>query len=264
MRRPLAKLTYVGLLVVGILAGSVFHVLGSSTPTVFNACLTTGGTLIEVSTQTGARSCPDGSVPVSWNQQGPPGPAGGMSQILEITASTTFAVPAGVTRLMVEAWGGGGGGGNFDLTTCLTGGGGGSGGYLRSVLAVTPGESLSIVVGNGGTPGSAGTASAVIRGSSRVVSAGGGAAGTTSGGAGGQTITAAGLARTGNVGGSGQLDSMCQFGFGGGTVLGPVGQGGAPVQGSVVTLASASAGGSGSSSFQTAQPGANGEFILSW
>lgn len=65
------------------------------------------------------------------------------------TSSGTFTVPSGVTNIIVEAWGGGGSGG---VNSNGTGGGGGGGGgaYSRSALVVTPGNSYSVIVGNGG------------------------------------------------------------------------------------------------------------------
>lgn len=264
MKGSFTKLGYVGLLAGAVLVGSLLHVYGGTTPTVFQACLTPGGTLVQVSVSPGSSQCPSGTTPVTWNQQGPPGAAGGLTAISEITASTTFTVPSGTSRLMVEAWGGGGGGGSFNTTTCLAGGGGGGGGYLRTVIAVTPGESLAIVVGNGGTPGVAGTATVVMSGVTTIASAGGGAGGTTSGGAGGQVVSSTGLVRSGNLGGDGQADPMCLFGFGNGTILAPVGTGGPPVQGSVATLGSSSAGGSGSNTSSASQPGQPGEVILTW
>lgn len=70
------------------------------------------------------------------------------------TASSTgctWTVPAGVTSVRVLVVGGGGGGGGFH-----TAGGGGAGGLIDSVgLTVTPNATLSVVVGKGGSPGSA-------------------------------------------------------------------------------------------------------------
>jgi hypothetical protein len=81
----------------------------------------------------------------------------------QITSSGTFVVPAGVTTLDVLASGGGGGGGGGG--TAHTGGGpsgGGGGGAQGSVpvftrVAVTPGETLTITIGAGGTAGAAGS-----------------------------------------------------------------------------------------------------------
>src|SRR4051812_47915568 len=61
------------------------------------------------------------------------------------TGSTaTFVVPAGIGAVTVKAWGAGGAGGGQGCTTCTTGGGGG--GYATGCLAVTPGQTLTLVV----------------------------------------------------------------------------------------------------------------------
>jgi hypothetical protein len=59
-----------------------------------------------------------------------------------VTVDQTWTVPGGVTQAAVKCWGAGGGGGNNYA--------GGSGGYAFSVLAVSPGETLVIRVGQGG------------------------------------------------------------------------------------------------------------------
>ena len=60
-----------------------------------------------------------------------------------ITATVyNWTVPAGVTKLFVEAWGGGGGG--------AAGGGGGGGGYAATEWTVTPGAAVAINIGEGG------------------------------------------------------------------------------------------------------------------
>ncbi len=70
-------------------------------------------------------------------------------------------VPAGVTYVRVRLWGAGGGGGSSGLNTYTQWGGrftpfgthqnrGGNGGYTESFMAVTPGEALTLVVGEGG------------------------------------------------------------------------------------------------------------------
>lgn len=53
----------------------------------------------------------------------------------------TFVVPGGVTSITVKIWGAGGGGSDAS---------GGSGAYLTGILTVTPGQTLSFVVGKGG------------------------------------------------------------------------------------------------------------------
>ncbi len=153
----------------------------------------------------------------------------------------TFVVPANVTNLLVEVWGAGGGGGGGaagfwtgnQATSCAggAGGAGGNGGYVRTVLSVTPGQSLTMRVGSGGNfgngspspsfngvVGSAGGASAILSGATTLVTspggAGGGGGGFTppagpglgaAGGAGGvvPSLPAVQLSRNGNIGGTG-------------------------------------------------------------
>ena len=67
------------------------------------------------------------------------------SYILKYTytgSNQSFVVPSGVTSVNVYMWGAGGGAG--------LGGGGGAGCYVQGVLPVIPGETLTIVVGQGG------------------------------------------------------------------------------------------------------------------
>ena len=54
----------------------------------------------------------------------------------------TWTVPAGVNRILIEAWAGGGGG-------SLSGGGGG-GGYVRAQFGVNAGAVITIAIGKGG------------------------------------------------------------------------------------------------------------------
>ncbi len=63
---------------------------------------------------------------------------------VEITTSTVWTVPAGVTKLAVALCGGGGAGDDF-----VDVGGGGSGMIYRE-LTVTPGENIAITIGAGG------------------------------------------------------------------------------------------------------------------
>jgi hypothetical protein len=138
-----------------------------------------------------------------------------------------------------------------------------------TVLAPAPvavEESLNIGVGSGGAPGAAGGPSVVMRGSTTLVSAGGGAgAAITAGGAGGQVLSAGGIVRTGNAGGSGSFDFMCNMGPGNPPST-PPGKPGGPIQGSVIPLGSGT-GGQGERFFSNAtppQPGQAGELILTW
>jgi hypothetical protein len=57
----------------------------------------------------------------------------------------TYTVPAGVTKVQVRLWGAGGGGGNENNSSV-----GGGGAYVIGYLDVTPGEVLTVMVGQGG------------------------------------------------------------------------------------------------------------------
>ena len=88
--------------------------------------------------------------------------SGTTSQNWQVFSSNgTFTVPAGVTRLLVEAWGaGGGGGGGYGRPlggSAGGGGGGSSGSYSKRYVTVTPGQIINITVGIGGTGGIGGT-----------------------------------------------------------------------------------------------------------
>merc|ERR1719382_1643139 len=71
------------------------------------------------------------------------------------SADQTFVVPSGVSSVSVELWGAGGGGGEHGNCAGRHNGdsAGGGGGYTQGTLAVTPGETLTIVVGGGGQAG---------------------------------------------------------------------------------------------------------------
>ena len=65
-------------------------------------------------------------------------------KIASFTNSGSFTVPAGVTRIYIEALGAGGGGGYY--------GGGAGGTYIEGVQDVTPGATITITLGVGGAP----------------------------------------------------------------------------------------------------------------
>jgi len=65
-------------------------------------------------------------------------------------ADQTYTVPNGVTQLLLKIWGAAGGGGDgADGHTPR----GGSGAFVEAILSVTPGEVLTVVVGEGGWTG---------------------------------------------------------------------------------------------------------------
>ena len=115
--------------------------------------------------------------------------------------SYSFIVPAGITSIHFEMVGGGGGyGGSYTSgSTYYGGGGGGGGGFASGTITVTPGETLDIIVGNGGsagtssptspTNGTSGAASIISSGGSPLITANGGqfgsAASASASGAGG-------------------------------------------------------------------------------
>lgn len=73
--------------------------------------------------------------------------------ITSFISSNTWVAPAGVTSVeYLVVGGGGGGGGAYDTGSA---GGGGGGLVLYGTLSVVPGETYSIVVGAGGTGGTA-------------------------------------------------------------------------------------------------------------
>ena len=157
-----------------------------------------------------------------------------------VSQTTTWTVPAGVTFIdyLVVAGGGGGGGGGGGSGGS---GGGGAGGMVYDTsYAVTPGTVHSIIVGAGGAGSPANTVPPVNGGNSnfssvRAIGGGyGGAYGFTapgyggatsggSGGGGGFTANAAGTAGQGYAGGPGTGGASPYYGGGGGGAGGPGG-----------------------------------------
>ena len=134
-------------------------------------------------------------------------PTSGLTtQTFTTPGSNTFLVPAGVTTLIVEAWGGGGG------TRWGYSGGGGGGAYSKVTLSVTQGDVISYTVAaggtgqatNGGAANTAGGDSSAVFNSSTVVLAKGGAAPTDqNGAAGGQASSGTGDVKySGGTGGT--------------------------------------------------------------
>tara|TARA_B100001094_G_scaffold24395_1_gene20534 strand:- start:1465 stop:3066 length:1602 start_codon:yes stop_codon:yes gene_type:complete len=177
-----------------------------------------------------------GAVRIRFDNKEYPNP--NISQALFITSGTaSWTVPAGVTSISAVAVGGGGGGfGYWDVdANWLRTGTGGNGGDLQWVddLTVTPGETLSIVVGaagqsdtsSGGAYGSlgnsstAGGSSSIARGTTVLLR---GKGGNASGGSNGDTNIGDG----GATGGAGGYDGGKQHGGqGGGGAAGYTGDG---------------------------------------
>ena len=173
-------------------------------------------------------------------------------QAFTTTGNTDFTVPAGVTSVSAVCVGGGGGGAGGEAGRNQGVSGGAGGGLAYGTLAVTPSESLRIVVGVGGTGGptsvngTAGGASQIIRNpgiSQTVLLAGGG------GGPGQQRSTAAvtggtstGTDRTGGGAGGNSGGNSLETGSGGGGAGGYSADGGA---GGTTGAGSSSTGGGG-------------------
>lgn len=162
---------------------------------------------------------------------------GAVNTVTVFTYSGTWVAPPGVTRATVLVWGAGGSGAcntNAYSGTHATGGGGG--GFVKGIVAVTPGTSYSITVGVGGSlnasQGTNGSAGGTSSFSTLLTATGGGGgqylggnqptSGTGSSSGALWTFTAAG-------GGSGSTRSMSVsnvIGSGGGGSGSPYGDGG--------------------------------------
>jgi hypothetical protein len=145
--------------------------------------------------------------------------AGTITDKFTAPGATTWVAPAGVTQVVVEAWGGGGRGGSRTSGSNAYGGGGG-GGYSRSVLTVTPGQSYNIMVGAGATTNSADGGNTYFIDDTTLLARGGATVpnNTATGGAGasvgiGDVTFAGGSGRNGNTSGT-------DYGGGGGSSAG--------------------------------------------
>jgi trimeric autotransporter adhesin len=82
-------------------------------------------------------------------------PTSGFNVCYRITYSggaQSIVVPSGVTSVDARLWGAAGGGANSIFYTLQ--GGGGAGGFASGTIAVTPGQTLGLIVGQGGIPNS--------------------------------------------------------------------------------------------------------------
>lgn len=116
--------------------------------TVQSGITTTSHTLTLPATQGAANTVltNDGVGNLSWAAT--VGGGSGYTNMQAFTASGSYTVPAGVTKVMVEVIGAGGGGGSGDATN--RGAGGNGGGYSKSILTVVPGAVHAVVVGTAG------------------------------------------------------------------------------------------------------------------
>lgn len=131
------------------------------------------------------------------------------------TESGVFVVPEGVDTVWVTLCGGGGGGGS-STSDYAGGGGGGAEVIIKQRVSVTPGENISVQIGEGGWPESAGGVTSF--GTYVSASGGGGGKGSAAGGAGGLGGEAGQRGEKNGVGGRG---GHAIFGIGGAQYGGP-------------------------------------------
>ena len=172
-------------------------------------------------------------------------------------SSTSLLVPAGVTKMTVQAWGGGGGGGGasgatsnvLGVVTGRGGAGGGGGAYATAEINVVPGVTLSVIVarqvaGSSNVTGTIGETSTITGFENFIKAVGGqgGAANTTGGtpaaGLGGQASACSGTATNGSNGDVGTTALLLGLKSGyGGKGAGPDGgNGGASISGSLLSV----------------------------
>lgn len=191
-----------------------------------------------------------------------PTPTGPVGQQAWTTPGTySWTVPEGVTSVCAVCVGGGGAGG-YDGSRYYSGGSGGSLAYANNV-SVTPGETLSVVVGVGGILNAyAASASTVQRGSTILCSGGrygqtnvgtaawAGGAGVSAGAKKGFPVGAGGAGGYAGPGGNGSFTTTATPGSGGGaaggtSTAGLYGGGGVGIYGQGASGTSAGMGGSG-------------------
>lgn len=148
------------------------------------------------------------------------------SGVQTFTASGTYVVPANVTQVEVELWGGGAG--SYASYNAIPSGGGAGGGYGRKRVAnLTPGQTIAVTVGVGGTGGTTSGGAPTPGGTSSFgsyVSATGGnlnSLATISDPLNGATPGGIGIAGDVNIAGSsGQAGVLNQGGLGGAAPMG--------------------------------------------
>jgi hypothetical protein len=184
----------------------------------------------------------------------------------------TWTVPVGVIQPRVRVWGGGGGGGG-GAPGQDAGGGGAGGGYTEGVFSVTPGASITVIVGDGGvggTPGNPGNSGGSSSFGS-LCSATGGAAGAAaaagsvgSGGTPGGSGSGGALNVTGGDGLSGAEQGGLYFGGTGGWAAFAVGTTPPPYTTGQGNNAGIAGGGSGGCNGGGGGIGGNGLVVVTW
>jgi hypothetical protein len=91
---------------------------------------------------------------------------GAFNNVANTYQTYTFIVPNNITEIWTQCWKGGSGGGVLPITITNTtyAKGGDAGSYLSGIIKVVPGETLTLIVGNGGTSGVEGGITQILRG----------------------------------------------------------------------------------------------------
>lgn len=187
--------------------------------------------------------------------------------VFTTTGATSWVVPPGITQISAVCIGGGGGGSGADGGRGESNSGGGGGGLAYGTIAVTPGETLTVTVGAGGTSGAgnagtAGGATTIARGVTVLLSGGGGGGGPERNAGVGAAGTSTGTDRlgggTGGTGGTGGAASGGSGGGGAGGYSGAGGNGGTSAGGTGSAGTGGSGGGGGGYSGTGATVGGSG------
>lgn len=198
----------------------------------------------------------------------------GVRNLVSFTApgATNWTVPTDIYRIHARVWGAGGGGGG---TSNGGAAGGAGGGYSEGWFNVTPGQVLTVTVGQGGS-GGGGTPTAGGFGSTTSIAGllsgtGGGGGNGASGGSGAAVNTNIGTGSGGQLNVSGGVSN-------GGVTVGstPLGSAGGPAfstsliagfstsTGNGAGYPGGGGGGAGGSTFAAGAVGANGLATIAW
>jgi chitodextrinase len=150
------------------------------------------------------------SSPMSVQTANIPGSLPPNSTLITFTGQNqTYTVPANTGSVIIRAWGAGGGAGGANIP-------GGAGAFVTATYSVTPGQTITVAPGNGGSgaglsgggPGVGGAATVVTRqGGFTIYAAAGGGGGNAAGGYGGAGGASSGQNGGGSVGGGGGTTS---------------------------------------------------------
>lgn len=187
-------------------------------------------------------------------------------QVLNSTGTSTWDVPSGITKAMVQIVGAGGGGGSPDSAN-ESASGGGAGGYAMEFVDLSATSTVQYFIGTGGSADTAGgrttfgtigfeflTATGGQPGSDPAVTSAGGLGGVGSGGD---------INQYGSPGGSG--DTTASSGaHGGASFFGGGGLGGVSNGAGGNGLSFGAGGGGGHGTGNVAGSGANGVIIIIW